>query len=106
MYQIFEITLKTHEIDVDKNLDKIKRLNWYLNGVTLVKDDNGLQYILDLSDFTLKCVMGDLFPLSEGRWLPEDFSSREELVTSAITKLRELPLNLEICEIRRIIKHE
>ena len=106
MYQIFEITVKAHEIDLDKNLDKMKRLNWYLNGVTLAKDDNGLQYILDLSDFTLKCVMGDLFPLSEGRWLPKDFPSREELVTSAISKLRELPFSLEICEIRRIIKHE
>jgi hypothetical protein len=50
--------------------------------------------------------MGELFPISEGKWLPEDFPSREELVNSAIMELRKLPFNLEIHEIRRIIKHE
>lgn len=106
MYQIFEITLKPKEIDLKNNLDKIKNLNWHFNGAILARDDDGLQYILDLSSLTLKCVMGELFPISEGKWLPEDFPSREELVNSAIMELRKLPFNLEIHEIRRIIKHE
>jgi hypothetical protein len=106
VYQIFEITLKPKEIDLKNNLDKIKNLNWHFNGAILARDDDGLQYILDLSILTLKCVMGELFPISEGKWLPEDFPSREELVNSAIMELRKLPFNLEIHEIRRIIKHE
>lgn len=106
MYQIFEITLKPKEIDLKNNLDKIKNLNWHFNGAILARDDDGLQYILDLSSLTLKCVMGELFLISEGKWLPEDFPSREELVNSAIMELRKLPFNLEIHEIRRIIKHE
>jgi hypothetical protein len=106
VYQIFEITLKPKEIDLKNNLDKIKNLNWHFNGAILARDDDGLQYILDLSSLTLKCVMGELFPISEGKWLPEDFPSREELVNSAIMELRKLPFNLEIHEIRRIIKHE
>jgi len=106
VYQIFEITLKPKEIDLKNNLDKIKNLNWHFNGAILARDDDGLQYILDLSSLTLKCVMGELFPISECKWLPEDFPSREELVNSAIMELRKLPFNLEIHEIRRIIKHE
>jgi hypothetical protein len=106
MYQIFEITLKPKEIDLGKNLDKIKTLNWYSNGRNLVKDDDGLQYVLDLHSLSVKCVMSELFPVSEGKWLPEDFPSREELVNSAVTELRKLPINLEISEIRRVIKHE
>ncbi|MGD0994503.1 MAG: hypothetical protein ABR909_03145 [Candidatus Bathyarchaeia archaeon] len=108
MYQIFEITLKPKEIDLEKNLDKINKLNWHSNGRLLVKDDDGLRYILDLSSLKLKlkCVMTELFPIEEGKWLPEDYPSREEIVNTAITELKKLPFNLEINEICRIIKHE
>ena len=106
MYQIFEITLRSKEIDLERNLNKIKSLSWYSDGLIFAKDDDGLHYILDLSIFRLKCVIGELFPIDEGNWLPEDFPSREELVNSAIAQLRKLPFNLEIDEIRRIIKHE
>ena len=74
MYQIFEITLKPKEIDLEKNLDKLRNLSWYTDRRILVKDDDGLQYILDLSIFALKCVMGELFPITEGNWLPEGLS--------------------------------
>ena len=106
MYLIFEITLKPKEIDLEKNLDKIDKLNWHSNGRLLVKDDDGLQYILDLSSLKLKCVMTELFFIEEGEWLPEDYPSREDLVNTAMTKLKKLPFNLEINEIHRIIKHE
>ena len=106
MYQLFEIALKTKEIRLEESLNEIRRLNWYPNGLVLVKDDDGLQYVLDLTSFTLQCNISDLFPLSEGGWLPEDFLSREELVNSAITELRKLPFDLEILEIRRTIKHD
>jgi len=106
MYQLFEIALKTKEIRLEESLNEIRRLNWYPNGLVLAKDDDGLQYVLDLTSFTLQCNISDLFPLSEGGWLPEDFLSREELVNSAITELRKLPFDLEILEIRRIIKHD
>jgi hypothetical protein len=106
MYQIFEIKLRPKEIDVEKNLDKLKTLNWYSNGRILVKDDDGLQYILDLYSLTLKCVMSELFPISEGKWLPEEYPSREEIVGTAITQLQKLPFNLEIEEVWRIVKHE
>jgi hypothetical protein len=106
MYQIFEITLKAKEIDLERNIAKLRALNWHSNGSILVKDDNGLQYILDIPGLTLKCVMGELFPVSEGKWLPEDFPSKEELVNSVIKELRKLPFNFKIHEVRRIIKHE
>jgi hypothetical protein len=106
MYLIFEITLKPKEIDLEKNLDKIKKLNWYCNGRILTKDDDGLQYILDLSSLNLKCIMSELFPIEEGEWLPKDCPSREEIVNTAIMKLKKLPFDLEINEIRRTVKHE
>jgi len=106
MYQLFEIVLKPKEIDLEGNLDKIRTLNWYSNGMTLVKDDDGLQYLLDLTSLKLKCVTSELFPLEEGKWFPEDYPSREELVNIAIARLQKLPFNLEIDEIRRIVKHE
>jgi len=106
MYQIFEITLKPKEIDLEKNLDKISKLNWYSNGRNLMKVDDGLQYILDLSCLKVKCVMSEIFPIEEGKWLPEGCPSREELIKTAITELKKLPFNLEIDEIRRIVKRE
>jgi hypothetical protein len=106
MYQIFEITLKPKEIALKSDDAKIKSLGWYLDDSVLVKEDGGLQYILDLSAFTLKCVMRELFPIDEGKWLPEAFPSREELVNSAMVQLRKLPFDLEVNEVRRIVKHE
>jgi hypothetical protein len=87
-------------------LDKLKTLNWYSNGQVLVKDDGGLQYVLDLASLEFKCIMSELFPLEEGKWLPEECPSREELVNTAIARLQKLPFNLEIREVRRIVKHE
>jgi hypothetical protein len=106
MYQIFEITLKPKEINLKSISTKIKSSGWYLDDSVLVKEDDGLRYNLDLSNFTLKCVMSEMFPIDEGKWLPEEFPSREELVNSAMAQLRKLPLNLEINEVRRIVKHE
>jgi len=106
MYQLFEITLKPKEIDLEKNLDGINKLSWHSNGRILAKDDDGLQYVLDLSSLKLKCVMTELFPIEEGEWLPKDNPSREEIVNTALTELKKLPLDLEINEIWRTIKHE
>jgi len=106
MYQIFEIMLKSKEVDLEKNLDKISILNWYSNGRNLIRVDDGLQYILDLSCLKVKCVISELFPLEEGKWLSEDYPAREETIKTAITELKKLPFNLEIDEIRRIVKRE
>jgi hypothetical protein len=105
MYQIFELTLKPTEIDLRK-LDKINKLNWYSNGGNLVKIDDGLQYILDLLNLRIKCLIGELFPIDEGKWSPEDHPAREELIKAMMTELKKLPFNLEIDEIQRIVKHE
>jgi len=106
VYEIFEIKLKPKEIDLRQKLDKINKLNWYSNGGNFVKTDDGLQYILDLSSLTLKCIMGELFPISEGQWLPQEYPSREELVNVAISQLQKLPFDIEIVEIRRVVKHD
>jgi hypothetical protein len=84
MYQIFEITLRHEEINLESDSIKISHLCWYLNGFFLVKEDYGLQYILDLSGFTLKCTMSEVFPINAGNWSPNEFPYREELVNSAI----------------------
>ena len=105
MYQIFELKLKPTEIDLRKNIDSINKLNWYLTAENIIKtDDNGLQYVLDTSHFTVKGLTGDLFPIEEGEWEPDDCPGREELIRVAITKLEKLPFHLEITEIRRIVK--
>ncbi len=106
MYQLFEIILKHKEISLEENLSNIRNLSWYPDGLILVKDDDGLQYTLDLSAFTMKCTVSDLFPIDEGKWSPENFPSREELINSAIAQLNKLPFKLEISEIRRTVKHE
>lgn len=105
MYQIFEIKLKQQEISLENLLDKIKKLNWHPNGHVLVREDDGLQYVLDLSNLTLKCVMGELFLIDEGKWLPDHNPSREELVNAAVAELEKLLFKLEISEILRIVKH-
>ncbi len=108
MYQLFEIILKPKKINLKSDSAKISNLGWYLDGSLLVKEDGGLQYILDLSRFTLKCVESELFPIQEGNWSPVEFPSREELVDSAVAKLQMLPfmLEMEIEEVRRTVKHE
>jgi hypothetical protein len=50
--------------------------------------------------------MGELFPISEGQWLPQEYPSREELVNVAISQLQKLPFDIEIVEIRRVVKHD
>ena len=105
MYEIFEIKLKPKEIDLRKP-ERIDRLNWYSNGGNLVKNDNGLQYILDLSNLRIKCLIGELFPLQEGEWSPEDYPGREEIIKTVVAELKKLPFDLEIDEIQRVVKHE
>jgi hypothetical protein len=106
MYQIFEIKLKPKEIDLRQKLDKINKLNWYSNGGNLVKTDDELQYIFDLSNLRIQCLIGELFPIEEGKWSPEDYPAREEMIKTMMTELEKLPFNLEIDEIQRIVKHE
>jgi hypothetical protein len=105
VYQLFEIVLKNNGgVNLEGLSSKLKNMGWYLDGCSvLVKEDDGLQYVLDLSAFKLKCIISELFPIDEGKWSPEAFPSREALVNSAIAQLRKLPLNLEIKEVRRII---
>jgi hypothetical protein len=105
MYQIFEIKLEPSKLDLEENLGKIGDLNWRPSGLSFVKEDDGLEYILDLSNFTLKCVTGDLFLIDEGSWTPEDNSSREELVKSALKELERLPFKLQVSKIIRNVKH-
>jgi len=105
MYQVFEIKLKQKEIDLRK-LDKTNKRNWYYNGWNIVRSDGGLQYVLDLSNFTIKCLISELFPIREGKWSPEDYPAREEMIKAMMTELEKLPFDLEIEEIRRIVKRE
>jgi hypothetical protein len=105
VYQIFEITLKQKKIDLEKTLTETKALGWFVNGPLLVKDDDGLQYVLDLSNLTLRCVIGELFPIDEGTWVSLNFPSREDLVNAALVELEKLPFKLEITEILRLVKH-
>ena len=104
MYEIFEIKLRPKEIDLRK-LDKVNKLNWYSNGGNLVKNDDGLQYILDLSNLKIKCLIGELFPLQEGEWSPEDYPGREETIKAVVKELKKLPFNLEVDQIQRVVKH-
>jgi len=106
MYQIFEIKLKPKEIDLRRKLDEVNRLNWHLNCGRLVKSDDGLEYVLDFSNFRLKCLVSNLFPVEEGEWSPSDYPSREEIVNAAIKELEKLPFNLEVVEVKRLVKNE
>jgi hypothetical protein len=65
VYQIFEIMLRSKELDVEKNLDKVSVLDWYSNGRDPIQVDDGLQYILDLSCLKVKRVISELFRLEE-----------------------------------------
>jgi ribosomal protein S18 len=104
VYEIFEIKLKPKEDDFRKKLDKANKRGWHINGGALVKTDGGLQYVLDLSHFNVRCFVSDLFPIEEGEWLPIDYPARDEIIRTVITELGKF-LNVEINEIRRIVKH-
>jgi len=106
MYQIFIIKLKQKEVGLQEKLSEVNKLNWYFDGRNLIKFDNGLQYIFDLSHFNVKCFVGELFPIKEGEWLPKDYPTREEIVKNVMSELERLPFDLEIEEIERTIKHE
>jgi hypothetical protein len=104
VYEIFEIKLKPKKNDFRKKLDQATKLGWHINGRNLVKTDGGLQYIMDLSHFNVRCLVSELFPIEEGEWSPEDYPARDEIIRMVITEL-ETFFNVEINEIRRIVKH-
>ena len=72
----------------------------------LIKYDDGLQYVLDFSNFSLRCLVGELFVIEEGEWSPLDYPAREEVVNMAIKELGKLPFNFEVVEIERVVKIE
>jgi hypothetical protein len=104
VYEIFEIKLKPKENDFQKKSDQATKLGWHINGRNLVKTDRGLQYVLDLSQFNVRCFVNELFPIEEGEWLPEDYPARDEIIRTMITELVTF-FKVEINEIRRIVKH-
>jgi hypothetical protein len=104
MYQIFEVKLKPAKIDLRDKLDEVNKLNWHLNGEKLIKYDDGLQYVLDLSNFSLKCLVGELFVIEEGEWSPLDYPAREEVVNMAIKELQKLPFSFEVIGVERVVK--
>jgi hypothetical protein len=106
MYQIFEVKLKPAKIDLRNRLDEVNKLNWHLEGEKLIKYDDGLQYVLDLSNFSLRCLVGELFVIEEGEWSPMDHPAREEVVNMAIKELGKLPFNFEVVEVERVVKIE
>ena len=104
MYEIFEIKLKPRENDFQKKLDQAAKFGWHIDGMNLVKIDGGLQYVLDLSHFNVRCLVNELFPIEEGEWSPEDYPTRDGIIRTVMTEV-ETFLNVEIDEIRRIVKH-
>jgi hypothetical protein len=105
VYEIFEIKLKPKEDDFRKELDQADKLGWHINGRNLVKNDSGLQYVLDLSHFSVRCFVSELLPIEEGEWSSEDYPARDEIIRTVITDLEKLFSNVEINEVRRIAKH-
>lgn len=104
MYEIFEIRLKPKENDFQKKLDQATKRGWHIDGGNLVKTDGGLQYVLDLSHFNVRCLVSELFPIEEGEWSPAYYPVRDGIIRTVITEL-ETFFNVEINEIRRIVKH-
>ena len=104
VYEIFEIKLKPKENDVQKKLEQAAKLGWHINGMNLVKIDGGLQYVLDLSHFNVRCLVSELFPIEEGEWSPGDYTARDEIIRTVMTEV-ETFFNVEINEIRRIVKY-
>lgn len=106
MYQIFEVKLKPAKIDLRGRLEEVNKLNWHLEGGKLIKYDDGLRYVLDLSNFSFRCLVGELFVIEEGEWSPADYPAREEVVSTAIKELEKLPFNFEVVEVERVVKIE
>jgi hypothetical protein len=106
MYRIFEVKFKPAKIDLRGRLDEVNKLNWHLEGGKLIKNDDGLQYVLDLSNFSLRCLVGELFVIEEGEWSPLDYPAREEVVNTTIKELGKLPFNFEVVEVERVVKIE
>jgi len=102
MYQIFEITLKPTQINLEKSLEEFSRRGWLFNSGNLVKTDDGLEYVLDPSHLSVKCFVGELFPIEEGEWTPENYPGREEIIRIVTNELERLPFNLEVDAIHRI----
>jgi hypothetical protein len=102
VYETFEIRLKPKENDFRKKLDQAPRLGWHLNGGNLVKTDGGLQYVLDLLHFNVRCFVNELFPIEEGEWSPTDYPARDGIVRTVITELEKLFFYVEINEVRRL----
>jgi hypothetical protein len=59
-----------------------------------------------ISNFSLKCLVGELFVIEEGEWSPPDYPAREEVVNMAIRELGKLPFNFEVVEVERVVKIE
>jgi hypothetical protein len=106
MYQIFEVKLKPAKIDLRDRLAEVNKLNWHLESGKLIKNDDGLQYVLDLPNFSLRCLVGELFVIKEGEWSPMDHPAREEVVSMAIKELGKLQFNFEVVEVERVVKIE
>lgn len=54
---------------------------------------------MDLSNISLRCLVGELFVIEEGGWSPADHPAREEVVSTAIKELGKLPFNFEVVEV-------
>jgi len=108
MQQLFEINLKVKRIDVEKHLDEFFKLGWSRdnNGFRKLDDKHDVVYILDIkTSFSLRCLIGDLFPLDEEEWKGEDYEGREQFVKSAIAEIEKLPFEFEIDSIVRRVRH-
>ena len=108
MQQLFDIKLKVKRIDVEKHLDEFFKLGWSRdnNGFRKVDEKHDVVYILDIkTSFSLRCLIGDLFPLDEEEWSGEDYEGREQFVKSAIAEIEKLPFKFEINSIVRRVRH-
>ena len=90
MYQIFEIMLNPKENDLEKKLE-VNKVNWHINGRILTKDDDGLQYILDLTSFKLKCVIPELFPIDEGDCSNDNTTWQRRQVFPVFSSINSFP---------------
>jgi len=51
----------------------------------------------------LRCLVGELFVIEDGKWSPMDHPAREEVVSTAIKESGKLPFNFEV---ERFVKIE
>ena len=108
MQQLFEIKLKVKRIDAEKHLNEFFKLGWSRDssGFRKMDEKHDVVYILDIkTSFSLRCLIGDLFPLDEEEWAGEDYEGREQLVESAIAEIEKLPFKFEIDSIVRRVRH-